>query len=404
MLKFFQDESFHDLKIKQKEGELNFETLDASPYFINIFLGFSEQTYQVIEESYLKWEEDNKKFLGIGNGAEFKGESIKAKNYKFGMASMDLRYINFYNYLFNLLINYDMVLQISTTNKLELLIVNIFKHNISDIEKSYGLVELKKFLYSFIKILDRHRTTELVKLLFSPETDNAIVLTEIQSIFNNILKEEKDVPHLMLEVETAKQLKLILETFSSSAITTFESYAWDYSWSFDGLRGLLNELHILDEEIVLFLDGKSWRTEGMFNVANERFCFAETLREESENHVGIRISDFLSNFIGRIMRNLDLDIRTASISSLTYIDEEWFNVREEGFECYKILGNILRKHQNIYWTTQVGIYFDIAILFYKFIDYFCDFSDYQTYRGISNKEHSEKLNVIVTHAISNRFN
>ncbi|HEL9630971.1 TPA: hypothetical protein U0K61_002164, partial [Streptococcus suis] len=300
--------------------------------------------------------------------------------------------------------NYDMVLQISTTNKLELLIVNIFKHNISDIEKSYGLVELKKFLYSFIKILDRHRTTELVKLLFSSETDNAIVLTEIQSIFNNILKEEKDVPHLMLEVETAKQLKLILETFSSSAITTFESYAWDYSWSFDGLRGLLNELHILDEEIVLFLDGKSWRTEGMFNVANERFCFAETLREESENHVGIRISDFLSNFIGRIMRNLDLDIRTASISSLTYIDEEWFNVREEGFECYKILGNILRKHQNIYWTTQVGIYFDIAILFYKFIDYFCDFSDYQTYRGISNKEHSEKLNVIVTHAISNRFN
>lgn len=55
MLKFFQDESFHDLKIKQKEGELNFEILDASPYFINIFLGFSEQTYQNIEELYLMW-------------------------------------------------------------------------------------------------------------------------------------------------------------------------------------------------------------------------------------------------------------------------------------------------------------------------------------------------------------
>ncbi|HEM3635102.1 TPA: hypothetical protein U1C44_000535 [Streptococcus suis] len=403
MLKFFQDESFHDLKIKQKEGELNFDILDASPYFINVFLGFCEKTYQDIEESYLEWEETNKKFLGIVNGAEFKGESIKAKNYKFGLASMDLKYINFYNYLFSLLINYDTVLQISTTNKLELLIVNVFRHNISEIESRYGKDELKKFLYSFIKILDRHRTTELVKLLFTPETDSAIVLTEIQSILNNIIREEKDVPHLMLEVVTAEELKLILETFSSS-ITTFESYAWDYSWSFDGLRGLLNELQILDEDIVLFLDGKSWRTEGMFNVANESFCFAETLREESENHVGIRISDFLSNFIGRIMRNLDLDIRTASISSLTYIDEEWFNVREEGFECYKILGKILRKRQDIYWTTQVGIYSDIAILFYKFIDYFCDFSDYQTYRVISNKEHSEILNVIGTCAISNRFN
>ncbi|HEM3726701.1 TPA: hypothetical protein U1D16_002150, partial [Streptococcus suis] len=260
----------------------------------------------------------------------------------------------------------------------------------------------KKFLYSFIKILDRHRTTELIKLLFTPEIDSVTVLTEIQSILNNIIREEGAVPHLMLEVVTAEQLKLILETFSSS-ITTFESYTWDYSWSFDGLRGLLNELRILDEEIVLFLDGKSWRTEGMFNAANERFCFAETLREESENHVGIRIADFLSNFIGRIMRNLDSDIRTASNSNLTYINEEWFNVREEGFECYKILGNFLRKYQYIYWTTQVGIYFDIAILFYKFIDYFCDFSDYETYRGISNKEHTEKLNVIVTNAISNRF-
>ena len=403
MLKFFQDESFHDLKIKQKEGELNFEILDASPYFINIFLGFSEQTYQNIEELYLMWEKTNKKFLGIVNGAEFKGESIKAKNYKFGLASMDLKYIKFYNYLFSLLINYNMVLQISTTNKLELIIVNVFKHIISEFEIRYGNYELQKFLYSFIKIIDRHRTTKLVKLIFAPETDSANILSEIQSILSNIIKEGKDVPHLFFEVQTAEQLKLILEKFSFS-ITTFESYNWDYSWSFDGLRGLLDEIHIPDEDIVLFLDGKSWRTEGMFKAAIERFCFAETLREESENHVGIRIADFLSNFIGRIIRNLDLDIRTADITKLTYIDEEWFNVRKEGFECYKLLGSVLRTRQNIYWTTQVGIYFDTAILFYKFIDYFCDFKDYETYREISNREHTEKLNVIVKSALSSRLN
>ena len=142
----------------------------------------------------------------------------------------------------------------------------------------------------------------------------------------------------------------------------------------------------------------------MFKAATDRFCFAETLREESENHVGIRIADFLSNFIGRIIRNLDLDIRTADITKLTYIDEEWFNVRKEGFECYKLLGSVLRTRQNIYWTTQVGIYFDTAILFYKFIDYFCDFKDYETYREISNREHTEKLNVIVKFALSSRLN
>ncbi|MGT2895449.1 DUF3800 domain-containing protein [Streptococcus entericus] len=400
---FFQDESFHDLKVTLKRGELNFEQLSASPYFINVFLGFSSETYTYVKESYLTWENDNKRFLGISNQIEFKGDSIKAKNFEFGIASMDLRYINFYNYLFNLLMEHDIHLQISTTNKLEFLLSNTFKQIFSRIRDSYGNDFLYKFKYSLIKIIDRHRTGKLIELFFVEDVDSSAIVSEIDAILDKIIREEGDLPHLSHEVKTAKFFKEILGE-SSFVVTSYNSYNWDYNWSFDGLDNLLSELRLLDKNIVLILDGKSSRTDGMYTVARERFCFSEIHREESEHHVGIRIADFLSNFIGRIIRNLDLDISTASILNLTYIDEKWFDVRKEGFECYKKIGGLLRKYQSVYWTTQVGIYFDTAILFYKFIDYFCSFNNYEAYRSISNKEHTEKLNEIVLYAISSRFN
>ena len=200
----------------------------------------------------------------------------------------------------------------------------------------------------------------------------------------------------------AKSFKQLLNDFSFT-MSTLDRYDWDYSWSFEGLINLLSELCISNEDVILILDGKGRRTDGMYNIAKESFSSSKILREDSKNHVGIRIADFLSNFIGRIIKNLDLDIRTADNSNLTYVDEEWFNVRKEGFECYKLLGTVLRKRQDIYWTTQVGIYLDTAILFYKFIDYFCDFKDYETYRDISNKEHQKKLNEVVLIALSIRL-
>ena len=403
MYYFFQDESFHDLKITEKGGELNFDHLDASPYFVNVFLGFSSEIYNDIKESYQQWENDNKRFLGIKSEDEFKGISIKAKNFNFGLASMNLKYLNFYSYLFDLLNQYDIILQFSTTNKLELLINNVFNEYFAEIRNKFSQYELSLLNYSLIKLIDRHRTSRLIELLFDTNVDSKLVLSEIDSILDRIITEEVHFPHLSRELATAKFFKELLNKFSFT-MSTLDSYDWDYYWSFTGLINLLSELCISNEDVLLILDGKGSKTDGMYNIAKKSFSFSEILREESKNHIGIRIADFLSNFIGRIIRNLDLDIRTANISNLTYVDEEWFNVRKEGFECYKLLGTVLRKHQYKYWTTQVGIYFDTAILFYKFIDYFCDFKDYETYRVISNKEHTIKLNEIVFNAISKRLN
>lgn len=403
MYYFFQDESFHDLKITENGGELNFVHLDSSPYFVNVFLGFSDEIYNDIKESYQQWENDNKQFLGIKSEDEFKGGSIKAKNFEFGLASMNLKYINFYSYLFDLLNQYDIILQFSTTNKLELLIKNVFIEYFAKIGNTFSQHELTLHVYSLTKLIDRHRTSRLIELLFDTNVDSKLVLSEIDSILDRIIIEEVHFQHLSHEVYVAEIFKQLLNEFSFT-MPTLDSYDWDYSWSFQGLINLLSELCISNEDVILILDGKGRRTDGMYNIAKESFSSSEILREDSKNHVGIRIADFLSNFIGRIIRNLDLDIRTANISNLTYIDEEWFNVRNEGFECYKLLGSVLRKHQYKYWTTQAGTYSDIAILFYKFIDYFCDFEDYETYRVISNKEHTKKLNEIVLYALSRRFN
>ena len=187
MYYFFQDESFHDLEITEKDGKLNCDHLDASPYFVNVFWGSSDEIYKDIKESYQEWENDNKKYLGIKSEDEFKGESIKAKNFEFGLASMNLRYINFYSYLFDLLNQYDIIIQLSTTNKLELLISNVFAEYFAVIENLIYQYDLLSIKYSLIKLIDRHRTSRLIKLLFDTNVDSKLVISEIGSILDRII-------------------------------------------------------------------------------------------------------------------------------------------------------------------------------------------------------------------------
>lgn len=205
---------------------------------------------------------------------------------------MNLRYINFYSYLFDLLNQYDIIIQLSTTNKLELLISNVFNEYFAVIRNKLSQKDLQLHIYSLIKLFDRHRTCRLIELLFDTNVDSKLVLSEIGSILNRIITNEVHFPHLSREVATAKFLKELLDKFSFT-MSTLDSYDWDYYWSFTGLKNLLSELCISNEDVLLILDGKGSKTDGMYNIAKESYSFSEILREESENHVGIRIADFL---------------------------------------------------------------------------------------------------------------
>lgn len=387
----FQDEAFHDLKITETKGETNFDKYHASPYFVNVFFGGEYKLYQQIEERYLNWERDNKRNLGIAANIEFKGESIKAKNFTFGFASMDLKYINFYKFLFELISTDNLILHISTTNKFELLVRRVFSNNFQAIGYLLGIKEMYKIVYALIKFIDRNRTDKLVKLMFTDDLDNNEIITEIHDISVNFQKINGSHFHLRRELEVAKVLEDTINLLFNN-VKTLQKYEWDYSWSLEGLKNLLNELNIPERETELYLDGKGNRTEGMYNAVKNNFKFLQIERVDSQDYAGTRIADFLSNFIGRMIKNIDLDIRTGDRNNLIYLDESWFNLREEAFECYRLFGKILRKRQNIYWTTHTGLYSDNARVLYVLIEYITSFDSFSSFSIISPQEHAKEVN------------
>lgn len=390
----FQDESFHDLKITEINGGTNFDKYDASPYFVNVFFGGEHKLYQQIEEKYLNWERDNKKKLGMAEDVEFKGDSIKAKNFSFGLANMNLKYINFYKFLFELISVDDLILHISTTNKFELLINSVFSNNFRQIKDTYGREEMNKIVYSLIKFIDRNRTDKLVKLMFADDSDNNEIITEIHDILVNFQKTNRSHFHLRRELQAARFLEYTIFSLFRN-VETLQKYEWDYSWSLNGLKELLSELNILERETKLYLDGYGPRTEGMYNAVANNFKFSQIERVDSQDYTGIRIADFLSNFIGRMIKNIDLDIKTGDRNDLIYLDKSWFILREEAFECYRIFGKIMRYKQGINWTTHVGIYGDIAIAFYVLIEYFTSFDSFDSFSNISPQEHAKEVNECV---------
>ena len=390
----FQDEAFHDLKITETKGETNFDKYDASPYFVNVFFGGEHKLYQQIEERYLNWERDNKRLLGIAENIEFKGESIQAKNFTFGFASMNLKYIKFYKFLFELISVDSLILHISTTNKFELLVSRVFSTNFLPIEYLFGIEEMRKMVYTLTKFIDRNRTDKLVKLMFADDSDNNEIITEIYDISVSFQKNNGSHFHLRRELQAAKFLECTIDLLFSN-VESLQKYEWDYSWSIEGLKNLLSELNIPERETELYLDGKGYHTEGMYNAVKNNFKFFQIERVDSQDYAGTRIADFLSNFIGRMIKNINLDMRTGDRNNLIYLDESWFDLREEAFECYRLFGKILRKRQDIYWTTHTGLYGDKAIAFYVLIEYITSFDSFNSFSIISLQEHAKEVNECV---------
>ena len=82
---FYQDESGHDIKLSNKESGFNFEINNQTAYFTNAFLGIPVNELDKFEKRFIELELKYKKVLGIQSDVEFKAESIKNKNFKFGL-------------------------------------------------------------------------------------------------------------------------------------------------------------------------------------------------------------------------------------------------------------------------------------------------------------------------------
>lgn len=153
MYKFFYDETEHSRKI-------NYQTVTASNYydnFISAIVGWESEEDANIVEKYLAFET---KYAYRKKGGELKSQSMKAKDFQLGFASLNKHTIGFYEDFISLL-DEQIVIYFSVFSKIEYVINQIF----ADYHNSL-FVDIDYMKYSIVKAINEYRPKKLIESIY----------------------------------------------------------------------------------------------------------------------------------------------------------------------------------------------------------------------------------------------
>lgn len=403
--KFYYDESYHDPAITQKDGVQNIDLEDASVYFSLCIVGISSDKLEDFINEYTLLENRHKKKIGVNESDEIKGSTFRAKYFKWGLAGIKKDYLYFYNDLFKLLSTYDVIINISIITKFELLVQNLLEDNLK-----YSEIPWRNFVYAFSKFFNTHKTEKLVRLIHTDNVKASDVLCEINIILDDVIEKMQGYELKRYEVNIAKEIKYVLSNYKIK-FNIRDKYQRNYTYSLSGFEALMDELSISSYDIDLDIDGKGKRIDKVIRSAEALLPGAKITGVDSKQSQGIRIADFLSNLMGRLIRLIDkqLDLNRQEIeeegdyNKLNLINENWFKVNKDEFECYRTIGKFFSDRSSQYWTTFTGVYNDEVLAVFTIFQYFSDFDDYEEYKKTPIKGHAKKINKIVVEKLREQF-
>lgn len=402
---FYYDESYHDPTITQKNGIQNINAEDASVYFTVCIVGISSDKLEDFINEYTLLENRHKKKIGVNESDEIKGSTFRAKYFKWGLAGIKKDYLYFYNDLFKLLSTHDVIINISIVNKFELLVQNLLEDNLK-----YSEIPWRNFVYAFSKFFNTHKTEKLVRLIHTDNVKASDVLCEINIILDDVIEKMQGYELKRYEVNIAKEIKYVLSNYKIK-FNIRDKYQRNYTYSLSGFEALMDELSISSYDIDLDIDGKGKRIDKVIRSAEALLPGAKITGVDSKQSQGIRIADFLSNLMGRLIRLIDkqLDLNRQEIeeegdyNKLNLINENWFKVNKDEFECYRTIGKFFSDRSSQYWTTFTGVYNDEVLAVFTIFQYFSDFDDYEEYKKTPIKGHAKKINKIVVEKLREQF-
>lgn len=139
--------------------------------------------------------------------------------------------------------------------------------------------------------------------------------------------------------------------------------------------------------------------------ASQNYSFQNIKCGKSHEIIELRIADWIASFIGRMIYGLfhDERIKEDAITNMRKIgendlfskrifSENWFDIDIKQFELYRLLYNVLIVGHTEYWTAMTMSYSDQCSSFYTLLRYFSSYDNYEKYRKINSKLHSEYFN------------
>lgn len=393
---FYFDESFHDRKFRINEtGQFNILREDALDSYIGAFWGCPTSELTSNRKLIQKFENRQKIQYGLTNEQELKSNVISKKNFKYGIRSFNKVTMTFYKELFELLDMLNPVIQVNIISKMELYLRLAFKGF-----RYLGCDELKEnsFFYTLTKFMITYHNEELLKALYAVDDYNSMVAFKelLQYNFECIIKEIKGLERKQMELVAFRN---ILNVLNHSVIDELpeKEYEFLYFMNFEGLCSLLEEKNI-DMEFVNIVIDEEERTYS----ASQNYRFQNIKCGKSHEIIELRLADWIASFIGRMIYGLYNDegvgedsvtnirkIGENDLESKRILSEKWFDIDIEQFELYHLIYDVLIVGHTEYWTAMTMSYNDQCLSFYTLLRYFSTYDDYEKYRKIDAKLHSE---------------
>lgn len=406
--KFYYDESYHDPAITQKSGVQNISNKDASLYFTVCIIGIEENKHDSLIEEYLKLEKKYKKKIHLADNSEFKGSRIKFKYLKNGLAGCRRNFVDFYDELFKLLDDYNVIIHLSTINKFELLVQNLFEENFQ-IDPDTNII-WENFVYSFAKFFNTHKTNKLVELIHSNSNNLDDLLCELNKILDNVINTMDGYELKTCEVFTANQIKSILKRYKLK-FKVQNKYDWNYFYSLSGFKALLAELNIKSDDIILKIDGEGKLIEKIRDAARGLLTDATINMVDSADTTGVRIADFVSNFMGKLIKSIDkrhelnwiIIKRNGDFNKPNLLNNSWFDLNEDEFNCYQSIGKFFNDRTSLYWTSFTSLYNDEVLAAYSIFNHIYSFNTFDDYKKVRIEKHAIKINNMVLKRLDEQF-
>jgi hypothetical protein len=388
----------YDEEKKIKLGNDNMHTYVADVIKIN------KESLPIIEERYKLLEKKYMAFRKFDGDKELKGKDILGKNFKYGIASIKNRELDFYNSLMDLLLENHVDNLLFSINKMSLVADNRLTDWILELEKKRFIDSAWLLKYSLVKYLEIEASDSVILSIFEPNKSNREVLTEIQKDLEAFIEKNKHINRMKGQIVNYKQLiKTIRTTKHLISTTPFDEVSFDW------------------EKLTFNID--LWMTEmsqaAKFNTQSAELILDEGIplepfkkldfllikeEEDSAAHVGLRISDVLIVFMGKVISKLASDSRydKKQPGERKLLSKSWFELEEKQFDLLKKMNEYFFPDNSTYCFI-VDTYFDDAALLETYFGYVSTFETFDSYKA-QTENHVDNHYVYLSEALRSKWN
>lgn len=380
---FFYDETEHSRKI-------TLETITASNYydnFISVIVGWASEERENITSKYLDFEA---KYDYRKKNGELKSQTMKAKDFRLGFASLNNHTVEFYEDFISLLDD-KIIIYFSVFSKIEYVINQLFYayHN------SF-FIDVDSMKYSIIKAINVYRPQNVIEAMYK---EPQMFVNELRSFLeeqiirnqsNSVLKEHEN-----------RAFGEILMLLNDTEIP--ESLDWTYFAPFDGFNKLLMEMNIEDYRLIIDREGDAEHTLNSAKLVG----LQNVSEEDSKEYVGIRMADMLAGLVSKMMQSLKAsltsDYKDGKIKK-TLLDSGWFALSQRQLDLYKKLYRVICVHNHYWYKTYAGIYIDDLVAFVALLQYMNHFESVDEIRNGNLDMQPEYYNAFVCESLQERYN